>query len=82
MSEDRCQANGPTKILDWAGDSNVEQLSNIASVELFQEGFSKLLGIADIVAKLDRFIESLGNIPELVLVDGEKHRKAQESVVI
>lgn len=70
MAQDCCQPQVDTIILACSGGSNVGQLSNQAAVELTQEGFGKLFCLAGVGARLNGFVQSARNIPNLVVIDG------------
>jgi uncharacterized metal-binding protein len=70
MAQDCCQPQVDTIILACSGGSNVGQLSNQAAVELTQEGFGKLFCLAGVGAHLSGFVQSVRNIPHLVVIDG------------
>ncbi|MFH2126885.1 MAG: putative zinc-binding protein [Pseudomonadota bacterium] len=53
-----------------SGASNVGQLTNQACVELTQEGFGKMFCLAGVGGKLQGFIQSVKDAPELVVLDG------------
>ncbi|MCK8603169.1 putative zinc-binding protein [Desulfoferrobacter suflitae] len=57
-------------ILACSGGSNVGQLSNQAGVELTQEGFGKIFCLAGIGGKLQGFIQSAKDVPQMVVIDG------------
>ncbi len=70
MSESCCIKGGNIMILACSGGSNVGQLSNQAAVELTQEGFGKIFCLAGIGGKLQGFIQSAKDVPEMVVIDG------------
>lgn len=70
MAQDCCQPAPTTMILTCSGGSNVGQLSNQAGVELTQEGFGKLFCLAGVGAQLTGFVQSVKDIPNLVVIDG------------
>lgn len=57
-------------ILACSGASNVGQLSNQAAIELTQEGFGKMFCLAGIGGKLQGFVQSAKDVPQMVVVDG------------
>jgi len=70
MSESCCATSGNIMILACSGGSNVGQLSNQAAVELTQEGFGKIFCLAGIGGKLQGFVQSAKDVPEMVAIDG------------
>jgi len=70
MSEGCCATGGNIMILACSGGSNVGQLSNQAAVELTQEGFGKIFCLAGIGGKLQGFVQSAKDVPEMVAIDG------------
>lgn len=70
MPESCCVAGGNIMILACSGGSNVGQLSNQAAVELTHEGFGKMFCLAGIGGKLQGFVQSAKDIPEMVAIDG------------
>lgn len=57
-------------LLACSGASNVGQLTNQACVELTQEGFGKMFCLAGVGGRLQGFIQSVKDAPELVVLDG------------
>jgi uncharacterized metal-binding protein len=57
-------------ILACSGGSNVGQLANRAAVELTQENFGKMFCLAGIGARLNGFVQSAKDVPEMVVIDG------------
>ncbi|MCK8603772.1 putative zinc-binding protein [Desulfoferrobacter suflitae] len=70
MTESCCATSGNIMILACSGGSNVGQLSNQAAVELTQEGFGKIFCLAGIGGKLQGFIQSAKDVPQMVVIDG------------
>jgi len=70
MAENCCVTGGNIMILACSGGSNVGQLSNQAAVELTREGFGKIFCLAGIGGKLQGFVQSAKDIPEMVAIDG------------
>ncbi len=71
MAETCCVAGGNNiMILACSGASNVGQLSNQAAIELTQEGFGKMFCLAGIGGKLQGFVQSAKDVPQMVAVDG------------
>ena len=70
MAESCCTLGENIMILACSGGSNVGQLSNQAAVELTQEGFGKIFCLAGIGGKLQGFIQSAKDVPEMVVIDG------------
>jgi len=57
-------------ILACSGGSNVGQLSNQAAVELTQEGFGKIFCLAGIGGRLQGFMQSAKDVPDMIAIDG------------
>jgi uncharacterized metal-binding protein len=70
MSSDCCAPSSNIMILSCSGGSNVGQLANQASVELTQEGFGKMFCLAGIGGHLSGFVQSAGDVPTMVVIDG------------
>ncbi len=70
MSENCCTSDGNFMILACSGGSNVGQLSNLAAVELTQEGFGKMFCLAGIGGQLSGFVQSAKDVPAMVAIDG------------
>ncbi len=70
MANDCCTLGSNVMILACSGGSNVGQLSNLAAVELTQEGFGKMSCLAGIGGQLSGFVQSAKDVPEMVVIDG------------
>jgi uncharacterized metal-binding protein len=70
MSESCCTTGGNIMILACSGGSNVGQLSNQAAVELTQEGFGKIFCLAGIGGRLQGFMQSAKDVPDMIAIDG------------
>jgi uncharacterized metal-binding protein len=71
MAGSCCAAGGSNiMIVACSGASNVGQLSNQAAIELTQEGFGKMFCLAGVGGRLQGFVQSAKDVPEMIAIDG------------
>ncbi len=74
MAEKRacsCGANEPKRIIfPCAGQANVGQLTNLAAIQLTEEGYGSIACVALLATGAENIRENAGNMDEVVILDG------------
>jgi uncharacterized metal-binding protein len=66
-----CGANEPKRIIfPCAGQANVGQLTNLAAVQLTEEGYGSIACIALLAIGTETLIANAKNVDEVVILDG------------
>jgi uncharacterized metal-binding protein len=66
-----CGANEPKRIIfPCAGQANVGQLTNLAAVQLTEEGYGNIACVALLAIGTESLIENAKNADEVVILDG------------
>jgi uncharacterized metal-binding protein len=66
-----CGANEPKRIIfPCAGQANTGQLSNLAAVQLTEEGFGSIACVALLATGAEGLVKNAKNVDEVVVIDG------------
>lgn len=66
-----CEANEPKRIIfPCAGQANTGQLSNLAAIQLTEEGFGKIACVALLATGAEGLVKNAKDADEVVVIDG------------
>jgi len=66
-----CGANEPKRIIfPCAGQANVGQLTNLAAVQLTEEGYGSIACVAQLAIGVEGLVTNAKNVDEVVILDG------------
>lgn len=66
-----CGADGPGRIIfPCAGQANTGQLSNLAAIELTEEGYGSIACVALLAIGVEGLVTNAKNTDEVVVIDG------------